>query len=188
MLYSTKLFYRKMSSLADAVRQVMLDRADIKHNIQGVGYSGYNRGGGLEDHSVYGNPVGGMYGRVDASNVGSGGPAKKPRARAPKKVASEMEAVAAGRKRAPKKPVAPESDSEEEEVVRIVRKKKKAVAQVPVQEMEAAGRRRKNVNKKAGGKKASEVSPWVSHCQAYAKKHGITYGQALKDAKASYKK
>jgi hypothetical protein len=29
---------------------------------------------------------------------------------------------------------------------------------------------------------------WIAHVKAYAKKHGIKYGEALKKASASYKK
>lgn len=31
-------------------------------------------------------------------------------------------------------------------------------------------------------------NPWVSHCKAYQKKHGCSYGEAMKKAKTSYKK
>jgi hypothetical protein len=37
----------------------------------------------------------------------------------------------------------------------------------------------------SGGKK---TSPWIQHCKAYASAHGVSYKQAMKDAKASYKK
>ncbi len=37
----------------------------------------------------------------------------------------------------------------------------------------------------SGGKK---TSPWIAHCKAYASAHGVSYKQAMKDAKASYKK
>lgn len=30
-------------------------------------------------------------------------------------------------------------------------------------------------------------SPWIAHVKKYAKEHGITYGEALKKARASYK-
>jgi hypothetical protein len=33
-----------------------------------------------------------------------------------------------------------------------------------------------------------KTSAWIDHCKAYAKAHGVPYRQALKDAKASYKK
>jgi hypothetical protein len=39
---------------------------------------------------------------------------------------------------------------------------------------------------KIGGKKP--VSKWIQHCMAYAKQHKCSYKQAMKDAKASYKK
>jgi len=37
----------------------------------------------------------------------------------------------------------------------------------------------------SGGKK---TSPWIQHCKAYASAHGVSYKQAMKDAKASYRK
>lgn len=39
---------------------------------------------------------------------------------------------------------------------------------------------------KIGGKKP--VSKWIKHCMDYAKQHKCSYKQAMKDAKASYKK
>jgi hypothetical protein len=41
--------------------------------------------------------------------------------------------------------------------------------------------------KSAGAKKSS---PWIAHCLAFAKKHKMSYRDALKDArcKSSYKK
>jgi hypothetical protein len=37
--------------------------------------------------------------------------------------------------------------------------------------------------------KSKKTSPWISHCKAFAKKHGITYPEALAhpDCKATYK-
>lgn len=37
---------------------------------------------------------------------------------------------------------------------------------------------------------AKKTSPWITHCKAFAKKHGITYPEALAhpDCKATYKK
>ena len=37
-------------------------------------------------------------------------------------------------------------------------------------------------------RKSSKTSSWIEHVKAYASKHGVTYRQAMKDAKASYKK
>ena len=37
-------------------------------------------------------------------------------------------------------------------------------------------------------KRKASASPWIAHVKAYAAKHGLKYGQALKEAKASYKK
>ena len=37
-------------------------------------------------------------------------------------------------------------------------------------------------------KRGASTSPWIAHVKAYAAKHGLKYGQALKEAKASYKK
>ena len=36
---------------------------------------------------------------------------------------------------------------------------------------------------------AKKTSPWITHCKAFAKKHGINYPQALAhpDCKATYK-
>lgn len=36
---------------------------------------------------------------------------------------------------------------------------------------------------------AKKTSPWITHCKAFAKKHGITYPEALAhpDCKATYK-
>jgi hypothetical protein len=37
--------------------------------------------------------------------------------------------------------------------------------------------------------KSKNTSPWIAHCKAFAKKHGINYPQALAhpDCKATYK-
>lgn len=37
--------------------------------------------------------------------------------------------------------------------------------------------------------KSKKTSPWIAHCKAFAKKHGINYPQALAhpDCKATYK-
>jgi len=36
-------------------------------------------------------------------------------------------------------------------------------------------------------KGVKRTSPWIAHVKKYAKEHGITYGEALKKARASYK-
>jgi hypothetical protein len=38
------------------------------------------------------------------------------------------------------------------------------------------------------GKGMSKSNPWISHVKAYAKDNGITYSQAMKQAKSTYKK
>jgi hypothetical protein len=40
----------------------------------------------------------------------------------------------------------------------------------------------------AGKKRGPSASPWIAHVKAYAAKHGMKYGDALKAAKATYKK
>lgn len=40
----------------------------------------------------------------------------------------------------------------------------------------------------AGKKRGPSSSPWIAHVKAYARQHGMKYGDALKEAKASYKK
>jgi hypothetical protein len=37
----------------------------------------------------------------------------------------------------------------------------------------------------SGGKRPA--SKWIEHVKAYSKKHGVSYKQALKDAKATYR-
>ena len=37
-------------------------------------------------------------------------------------------------------------------------------------------------------KASAKTNPWIQHVKAYAKKHGIKYGDAISKAKASYKK
>jgi hypothetical protein len=41
-----------------------------------------------------------------------------------------------------------------------------------------------------GAKCCGGASPWIAHCKAFAKKHNMSYRDALKDArcKSSYKK
>jgi ribosomal protein L20 len=38
----------------------------------------------------------------------------------------------------------------------------------------------------AGKKRRPSSSPWIAHVKAYAKQHGMKYGDALKEAKATY--
>jgi hypothetical protein len=38
------------------------------------------------------------------------------------------------------------------------------------------------------GKGMSKPNAWISHVKAYAKDNGITYSQAMKQAKSTYKK
>jgi hypothetical protein len=40
----------------------------------------------------------------------------------------------------------------------------------------------------ASGAGAKKSSPWIEHVKAYAAQHGVKYGEALKLAKATYKK
>jgi len=40
----------------------------------------------------------------------------------------------------------------------------------------------------SGGKKKREPNAWIKHVQAYAKEHGVSYKDAIKQARASYKK
>ena len=37
-------------------------------------------------------------------------------------------------------------------------------------------------------KAKAKTNPWIIHVKAYAKKHKISYGDAISKAKASYKK
>lgn len=45
----------------------------------------------------------------------------------------------------------------------------------------------KRVVKKVGMKKAAKKNPWIAHVKKYAASHGLTYGEALKKARASYR-
>jgi len=40
----------------------------------------------------------------------------------------------------------------------------------------------------SGGAKTKKANPWIEHVKAYAKKHNVKYSEAIKLAKASYKK
>jgi hypothetical protein len=42
--------------------------------------------------------------------------------------------------------------------------------------------------KPTGRGMAKKTSPWVEHCKKYAATHGVSYKQAMKDARASYKR
>ena len=53
-----------------------------------------------------------------------------------------------------------------------------------------AGRRRKKrggASSGAGSKAGAKANPWIAHVKAYAKKHNISYGDAIKKARPSYK-
>jgi len=51
----------------------------------------------------------------------------------------------------------------------------------------AGGEMPAKLDRKIGGAK-KPISKWIQHCMAYAKQHKCSYKQAMKDAKASYKK
>jgi hypothetical protein len=40
----------------------------------------------------------------------------------------------------------------------------------------------------SGGKKKREPNAWIKHVQAYAKENKVSYKDAIKQARASYKK
>ena len=52
-----------------------------------------------------------------------------------------------------------------------------------------AGRRKKRggASSGAGSKAGAKANPWIAHVKAYAKKHNISYGDAIKKARPSYK-
>ena len=52
-----------------------------------------------------------------------------------------------------------------------------------------AGRRKKRggASSGAGSKSGAKSNPWIAHVKAYAKKHNISYGEAIKKARPSYK-
>jgi len=50
------------------------------------------------------------------------------------------------------------------------------------------GKGRKRAGASTGGAVTGGASPWISHVKAYAKKHGVSYKDALKQAKATYRK
>ncbi len=39
----------------------------------------------------------------------------------------------------------------------------------------------------AGSKAGAKANPWIVHVKAYAKKHNISYGDAISKARHSYK-
>ena len=39
----------------------------------------------------------------------------------------------------------------------------------------------------AGSKAGAKTNPWIAHVKAYAKKHNISYGDAISKARPSYK-
>ena len=51
-----------------------------------------------------------------------------------------------------------------------------------------AGQARKSVKKTTGMGKPKGPSPYIAHVKKYAAEHGVPYKQAMKDAKATYKK
>ena len=50
------------------------------------------------------------------------------------------------------------------------------------------GKGRKRAGASTGGAVSGGASPWIMHVKAYAKKHGVSYKDALKQAKATYRK
>jgi hypothetical protein len=53
--------------------------------------------------------------------------------------------------------------------------------------VDALARNTPQVNAGAGVSGGKKTSKWIEHVKAYAKKHGIKYGDALKQAKATYR-
>jgi len=54
-----------------------------------------------------------------------------------------------------------------------------------------AGRRRKKrggASVGAGSKAGGKTNPWIAHVKAYAKKHNLSYGDAISKARSSYRK
>lgn len=50
------------------------------------------------------------------------------------------------------------------------------------------GKGRKRAGVSTGGAVSGGASPWITHVKSYAKKHGVSYKDALKQAKATYRK
>ena len=50
------------------------------------------------------------------------------------------------------------------------------------------GKGRKRAGASTGGAVSGGASPWIQHIKAYQKKHGVSYKEAMKKAKATYKK
>ena len=54
-----------------------------------------------------------------------------------------------------------------------------------------AGKRRKKrggASAGAGSKAGAKTNPWIAHVKAYAKKHNLSYGDAISKARPSYSK
>lgn len=64
-------------------------------------------------------------------------------------------------------------------------KKRRAGSDYYTDHLDGMGRRQKVHRKRAVGVKHS--SPWIKHVKAYAKAHGISYGEAMSKARASYR-
>ena len=50
------------------------------------------------------------------------------------------------------------------------------------------GKGRKRAGVSTGGAVTGGASPWIQHIKAYQKKHGVSYKEAMKKAKATYRK
>lgn len=120
--------------------------------------------GGLQDHSVYGQPFGG------SGETGSAKPKRAPRKKkevvpvpVPVPVVVEMEVEAAGKRK------------------RKAKKMVEVAVPVPVANTQLAP-------PTGAAKKVRAGNKWVDHVMAYKNKHNVSYNQAMKDSKASYKK
>ena len=53
-----------------------------------------------------------------------------------------------------------------------------------------AGKRKKRggASSGAGSKAGAKTNPWIAHVKAYAKKHNLSYGEAIPKARPSYSK
>jgi len=136
------------------------------------GAGGYGVGGALYDHNVYGAPV----------QMGQGAPAGAAKKRAPrKKKAKEVESVVesvvesiiseggAKKKRAPrKKKVSAELGESNTSVL------------IPVSNQ--------NAPSTGAAKKVRAGNKWIDHIKSVQKEKGITYTEAMKLAKQTYKK
>lgn len=151
--------------LFNTIAQIMRERSDTAPR-----YEGFGNGGGLQDHTVYTDQArGGMIGVTPMAAAGAG---KK--------------------KRVVKKKVPVEEEHSEEEIVAAGKKKKAAPKKKVVEEAEeievvAAGRRKKKAP--AVGGKAKKVNPWLTHLDAFRKKHpNLSLSDAMTKAKETYKK